>query len=116
MVDKKQWFKEFYQIKDGCQWDGFYASKRRAKVILEEVSEPKYKMYEAVVIAIEPLEEFEIKGVDKYYHHQYRLGDRFVLRQHKGEDKWWNPFSPKYWFDVRRPGNEIYEGFKLYNV
>ena len=63
MVDKKQWFKEFYQIKDGCQCDGFYASKRRAKVILEEVSEPKYKMYEAVVIAIEPLEEFEIKGV-----------------------------------------------------
>ena len=60
MVDKKQWFKEFYQIKDGCQWDGFYASKRRAKVILEEVSEPKYKMYEAVVIAIEPLEEFGI--------------------------------------------------------
>ena len=96
MVDKKQWFKEFHQIKDGCQWDGFYASKRRAKVILEEVSDPKYK--------------------DRYYHHQYRLGDRFVLRQHKGEDKWWNPFSPKYWFDVRRPGNEIYEGFKLYKV
>lgn len=115
-MDKKQWFKEFYQIKDGCQRDGFYASKRRAKVILEEVSEPKRKMYEAVVIAIIPLEEFRIQGVCGGCHHQYRLGDRFVLRQHKGEDKWGNPFSPKYWFDVRRPGNKIYEGFKLYNV
>lgn len=116
MVDKKQWFKEFYQIKDGCQGDGFYASKRQAKVILEEVSEPKRKMYEAVVIAIIPLEEFKIQCVGGGCHHQYRLGDRFVLRQHKGEDKWRNPFSPKYWFDVRRPGNEIYEGFKLYKV
>ena len=112
MVDKKRWFKEFYQIKDGCQSDGFYASKRKAKVILEEVSEPKRKMYETVVIAIEPLEEFAIKGVGGGCHHQYRLGDRFILRQHKGE----NFFSLKYWFDVRRPCDEIYEGFKLYNI
>lgn len=116
MADKKRWFKEFYQIKDGCQGDGFYASKRQAKVILEEVSEPKRKMYEVVVIAIMPLEEFEIQGVGGGCHHQYQLGDRFVLRQHKGEDKEWNHFSPKYWFDVRRPCDEIYEGFKLYNI
>ena len=116
MVDKKQWFKEFYQIKDGCQGDGFYASKRQTKVILEEVSEPKRKMYEAVVIAIIPLEEFRIQGVCGGCHHQYRLGDRFVLRQNKGEDKRWNPFIVFFWFDVRRPGNEIYEGFKLYKL
>lgn len=67
---------------------------------------------------IKPLEPFEVKGVAGGCRYRFRIGERFLLRRHKGgknkNEHWYSTFSDKYWFDVRYPGRENFEGFKIY--
>lgn len=51
-----------------------------------------------------------MKGVAGGCRYRFRIGERFLLRRHKGgknkNEPWYSTFSDKYWFDVRYPGRE----------
>ena len=85
------------------------------EVILEEVGEYKHNVFIADVKMIKPLEPFETKGVAGGCRYRFRIGERFLLRRHKGGNNvpWYSTFSDKYWFDVRYPGRENFEEFKI---
>ena len=106
MKKKRIWFKEFYQRDPTDSSISFYYRQRRCEVILEEVGEYKHNVFIAEVKMIKPLEPFETKGVAGGCRYRFRIGERFLLRRHKGGNNvpWYSTFSDKYWFDVRYPG------------
>lgn len=118
MKKKRIWFKEFYQRDPTDNSISFYYRQRRCEVILEEVGEYKHNVFIAEVKRINPLEPFETKGVAGGCRYRFRIGERFLLRRHKGgknnDEPWYYTFSDKYWFDVRYPGRENFEDFKIY--
>lgn len=85
---------------------------------MEEVGEYKHNVFIAEVKMIKPLEPFKKKGVAGGCRYRFRIGERFLLRRHKGgknkNEPWYSIFSDKYWFDVRYPGRENFEKFKIY--
>lgn len=109
MKKKRIWFKEFYQRDPTDNSISFYYRQRRCEVILEEVGEYKHNVFIAEVKMIKHLEPFETKGVAGGCKYRFRIGERFLLRRHKGGKEgwpWYSTFSDKYWFDVRYPGRE----------
>ena len=81
-----KWVHEFYQRNpDDNSNDLYYFSQREARAVLESVRTIKKGYYEAKVIAIESDESFRIMHVGGGCTHQYRIGDKFTLRQHKNK-------------------------------
>lgn len=117
MKKKRIWFKEFYQRDPTDNSISFYYRQRRCEVILEEVGEYKHNVFIAEVKMIKPLEHFETKGVAGGCGYRFRIGERFLLRRHKGGKNKNNPrystFSDKYWFDVRYPGRKILKSLRF---
>lgn len=115
MKEKRRWFKEFYQKDPTDNSTDFYCRQRHCEVILEEVGEYKHNVFIAEVKLINPLEPYETRGVCGGCKYQFRIGERFLLRKHKGDKNrpWYSTFYEKYWFDVRYPGREDFEMFEI---
>lgn len=116
MEKKRFWFKEFYQRDLTDNSISFYHRQRCCHVVLEEIGEYKHNCFIAEVKLIKPLEPFEVKGVAGACKYEFRIGERFLLRRHKGGKNRpsYSTFSDNYWFDVRYPGREDFEMFKIY--
>ena len=97
MKKKRIWFKEFYQRDPTDNSISFYYRQRRCEVILEEVGEYKHNIFIAEVKRINPLEPFETKGVAGGCKYRFRIGERFLLRRHKGgknnDEPWYSTFQ-----------------------
>lgn len=117
MKKKRYWFKEFYQKDPTDNSISFYYRQRRCEVILEEVGEYKHNVFIAEVTLIKPLEPFKTKSVAGGCRYRFHIGERFLLRRHKGGNNKSRRsiFSDKYWFDVRYPGRKNFEMFEIYS-
>lgn len=117
MKKKRYWFKEFYQKDPTDNSISFYYRQRRCEVILEEVGEYKHNVFIAEVTLIKPLEPFKTKDVAGGCRYRFQIGERFLLRRHKGGNNKsrCSIFSDKYWFDVRYPGRKNFEMFEIYS-
>lgn len=117
MKKKRYWFKEFYQKDPTDNIISFYYRQRRCEVILEEVGEYKHNVFIAEVTLIKPLEPFKTKNVAGGCRYRFQIGERFLLRRHKGGNNKsrCSIFSDKYWFDVRYPGRKNFEMFEIYS-
>lgn len=97
MKKKIIWFKEFYQRDPTDNSISFYYRQRRCEVILEEVGEYKHNVFIAEVKMIKPLEPFETKGGAGGCRYRFRIGERFLLRRHKGgknkNEPWYSTFQ-----------------------
>ena len=97
---------EFYQDYLGSEFDMYYRKMRRKATAIfriEKVVKPG--LYKVCCIKIQSNENFVMLGYTGGEHHQYYKGDVFLLRKHKGKDN--------DWFDVRQPGLNYTEHFKL---
>ena len=73
------------------------------------------KAEKAKVIAIESDEPFCIMHVGGGCKHQYRIGEKFTLRQHKNKKghAWFCDCSERFWYDPKIPGRPYGERFTL---
>ena len=111
-----KWKHEFYQRNpDDDSNDLYYFSQRAARAVLESVRTIKKGYYEAKVIAIESDEPFRIMHVGGGCNHQYRIGEKFTLRQHKNKKghAWFCDCSERFWYDPKIPGRPYGERFTL---
>ena len=111
-----KWVREFYQRNPDAENDSlYYYSQRKSRAIFESVRTIKKGYYEAKVIAIESDEPFRIMHVGGVYVHQYRIGDKLTLRQHKNKKghAWFCDCSERFWYDPRFPGRYFCERFEL---
>ena len=111
-----KWTHEFYQRNPDADNNSlYYYSQRKSRAILESVRTIKKGYYEAKVIAIESDESFRIMHVGGGCTYQYRIGDKFTLRQHKNKKShaWFCDCSERFWYDPRFPGRDFCERFEL---
>ena len=111
-----KWVHEFYQRNpDNDSNDLYYFSQREARAVLESVRTIKKGYYEAKVITIESDEPFRIMHVGGGCKHQYRIGEKFTLRQHKNKKghAWFCDCSERFWYDPKIPGRPYGERFTL---
>ena len=108
------WLHEFYELEDKHKSKSYdtYDYKRSAVAILKCTGKIKTGLYEATVIDIVSNEEFRPMTVLASYTEQYRIGQKFHLRQHrehpitrywqqqKPDRNWWNDHHHRFWYDV----------------
>lgn len=96
---------DFYEDSSCHGFDSFLRRKRRKSTAVFQIYKiVKPGLYAVRCIDIQSNEDFIWMGYTGGVHHQYHIGDIFLIRKHKQTNKW---------FDVRHPGLDYTENFIL---
>ena len=89
--------------------------KEKHELFLRASEQLKKDIMKQKVIAIESDEPFRIMHVGGGCKHQYRIGEKFTLRQHKNKKghAWFCDCSERFWYDPKIPGRPYGERFTL---